>query len=174
MQSQQISCHLRRVLSPEFRAKTIKWVIKQLKPYVDDFDAIAVCGASCLLIGPTVADKLKKNIILVRKECDWNQQPEDGGSHSDHEVEGPRDGRYVIIDDLTETGKTLFGMMSAINNFCEYSKCTGVVLYGFGDYPKGRRKCENQHIAMGKTRLSKCLGPTYSPFLGEIECSQVF
>ena len=95
MQYFQSSSHLYSTLHPDLRANTIQWCVDQLTPHTDKFDAIAVCGASGMLIGSVVADKLGKNIILVRKKSDKN--------HSAYKVEGPKDGRYLVLDDLIET-----------------------------------------------------------------------
>ena len=73
------------------------------------------------MVGPSVADRLGKNLILVRQNK---------GSHSDYLVEGPKDGRYVIIDDLVDTGRTVKRIVHGIHNrLCQYSQCVGMVLY---------------------------------------------
>jgi len=118
----QISSHLQEVLDPNSRAGILGWVLDHLKEHVDEFDAIAVSGSSGLLVGPCVADLLQKNIILVRKPVD--------DTHSSEVVEGPKDGRYIIIDDLIDSGATIQRITRSIRSqLCEYSQCVGMVLY---------------------------------------------
>jgi len=118
----QTSSHLQEVLDPASRAGILGWVMHHLKEHIDEFDAIAVSGCSGLLVGPCVADLLQKNIILVRKEG--------GRTHSEEYVEGPKDGRYIVIDDLTCSGETIRHITSSIKTeLCEHSQCVGVVLY---------------------------------------------
>ena len=52
------------------------------------------------LVAPTIADKLKKNIVLVRKESE--------ARNSDLEVEGHVRQRCVFIDDLIGTSRTFY------------------------------------------------------------------
>ena len=66
------------------------------------FDAIAVTGMSATIIGSIVAHKLYKNIIIVRKINDNKNN-----SHSNFDVEGLKNQRYIFIDDLVHSGGTL-------------------------------------------------------------------
>ena len=120
MQYVETSSHLERVLDPRKRQDTIQWLVDTLKPHVDKFDAIVVCGASGMLLA-SVADVLHKNLILVRKSSD--------DSHSTVPVEGPRDGRYIILDDMIDTGHTIQWMYDTMFSFNQYATCVGIVLY---------------------------------------------
>ena len=132
----QSSSHLFDVLNPEERQNVINWIVQALEGKKDEFDAIAVSGSSGLLVGPSVADHLQKNIILVRTNK---------GGHSDYLVEGPKDGRYVIVDDLIDTGRTVKRIVRGIHTqLCEHSQCVGLVMY---------HSCQRE-IAFGK-RLGK-------------------
>lgn len=121
MQSCEISSHLVNVLDPTHRTDTIDYLKETISPYKDKFDAIVVCGASGMLAGVTIADYFQKDIILVRKP--------DDDSHSLLLVEGVKPGRYIIIDDLISSGKTLTLMNMAMQVHCQYSECVGIVLY---------------------------------------------
>jgi len=108
-------------LNPKTRKDLIEWIYQTLKPHANKFDAIAVCGMSMALVAPTIADRLNKNLILVRK----------GGerTHSDLRVEGVRDGRYIIIDDIIDTGDTLLRVTEQIEKFNKYAVCVCVIQY---------------------------------------------
>lgn len=93
------------------------------------FDAIAVRGMSGMLIGPAVAARLGKDLIVVRKCKD--------GSHSASIVEGVdnwnHDFRYIIVDDFIDSGETLSQIFTQIVIELEdmdiSARCAGVVLY---------------------------------------------
>jgi adenine/guanine phosphoribosyltransferase-like PRPP-binding protein len=118
----QISSHLEDVLHPKLRQDTIRWLFSELYCNRRNFSAIVVCGVSGLVVGPVLADKLEKNLIVVRQHGTM-------GTHGAYVVEGPRDDSYVFIDDLINEGKTLRHVKSSIRRFCRYSKMVGVVLY---------------------------------------------
>lgn len=65
-----------------------------------EFDAIAFTGLSGAVLASAVALKLNKLLYCVRKQGE--------NRHSDYDVEGPLGAlRYIIIDDLIQTGGTL-------------------------------------------------------------------
>ena len=100
--------HVAIMLNPRVRTKAINRAVKMLKPVADKFDSIVCTGVSGLLVAPDVAKKLKKDLLIVRKE---------ENRHSIHVVEGvwePR--RYIIIDDLCESGKSVKRMVEAVTN----------------------------------------------------------
>jgi hypothetical protein len=74
------------------------------------FDAIACIGTSGLLIAPSVADRLKVNLVVVRKEKDAGWQ-----NHSDYHVEGPvLVNRFVFLDDQVSSGRTLTRVLKKV------------------------------------------------------------
>jgi adenine/guanine phosphoribosyltransferase-like PRPP-binding protein len=84
------------------------------------FDAIAVRGLSGLLIGPTVAMMMDKNIVVVRKDID--------DTHSKFRAEGTANGmRYIIVDDFTESGATVCSMLEILST--KGCTCVGLMLY---------------------------------------------
>ena len=84
------------------------------------FDSIACCGTSGMLVVPQIAELLKKNIIVVRKNLDC---------YSDFIIEGPSTKQYVIIDDLICSGKTVKRIIKAIKTETPRSRCMGVYSY---------------------------------------------
>ena len=103
------------------RREVIDRIVKRLKPLSDDFDAIVVCGASMMLISSVVAYKMNKNLILVRKINDDN--------YSGYMVEGLHHQRYIFIDDLISSGKTLKYVLGAVNKFMNGCECVYLGLY---------------------------------------------
>ena len=114
--------HLRPILHPALRKKTIRKCIKTLKKYSDQFDSIAVCGYSMALIAPVVADKLNKSLIIVRKDNEHRA--------SWCEAEGEHSTKYIIIDDLIYSGETYTMVVNKIKeNLVPDAECVGVYLY---------------------------------------------
>jgi orotate phosphoribosyltransferase len=128
------SSYLENVFSsPSRLSKTCTNVIKKLKELGWEFDAIAVRGVSGITIGSIVASRMRKQLIVVRKDGD--------GSHADTRVEGiilGRDFKFVFIDDLICSGetrrKTLEKMLDYKKDrgsFHKY-KYVGTILYNGG------------------------------------------
>lgn len=93
-------------------------------------DTIAVIGASGLLVGTVVAYKLNMDLLVVRKKDDV--------CHSSHKVEGMLGGRYIVIDDIVESGATVAYVVTQIkqadrnvsNRRERYeSRCVGILCY---------------------------------------------
>lgn len=98
------------------RLDSRKRVLAELPRLIDklvgrkNFDAIAVLGTSGLLIGPSLADKMGKELLVVRKQND--------GAHSSRQVEGGNVGvgfRYIVVDDLVASGKTIQNAVKAVD-----------------------------------------------------------
>lgn len=79
-----------------------------LSEHIDEFDCIAVRGTSGMLIGPTLAYDLNKRLCVVRKRLQ--------NSHAETllETNMHRFDRYIIVDDLIDTGATFREMNGAI------------------------------------------------------------
>lgn len=116
----QISCSHEQVLfNLHQRDFTVKKLIRILKPKVDEFDAICASGYSSALIAPIIADKLKKNIVLVRKPSE--------SRHSRYAVEGISNQRCLFLDDLISSGKTISHVHKKLKDIdCSIA---GIVLY---------------------------------------------
>jgi adenine/guanine phosphoribosyltransferase-like PRPP-binding protein len=98
--------------------KCIDLACRALSGY--DFDAIAFSGMSGALIGPPVALKLGKSMILVRKDSD--------DTHSDYKVEGDCSvRRYVILDDFIRSGGTKNHIKERVEAFTNGAECLGVL-----------------------------------------------
>lgn len=84
------------------------------------YDTIAFSGMSGAMIGPILAMRLGKEMVLVRKPKD--------DTHSSHKVEGyPDVTNYIIVDDFTCTGDTAERIQREMYKFAPNAKCLGVV-----------------------------------------------
>jgi adenine/guanine phosphoribosyltransferase-like PRPP-binding protein len=111
--------HLEKLFDIKSRTIIVKELIALLKPHLDEFDAIAVSGYSMALVVPILAYKLKKEIILVRKDSEER--------HSSHNVEGKSDQRVVFVDDLISSRSTYNHVEKGLRTI----DCTivGIVMY---------------------------------------------
>lgn len=88
-----------------------------------DFDAIAFTGLSGAVLASAVALRLNKLMYCVRKPGE--------NRHSDYEVEGPLGSlRYVIIDDLIQTGGTIRRIIAQVRHHSNgEAELVGIWLY---------------------------------------------
>lgn len=115
------SSHTCRVLNHKIRNKIIIKAVCDLRKIKDDFDSIACCGTSGLMVVPQVAELLNKNIIIIRKKHDK--------CYSDFTVEGVKPFRYIILDDLICSGNTLWYIRRSIEDEYARVKCVGFYSY---------------------------------------------
>ena len=111
--------HEAELFTTKTRTEIVKTLIKILNPRKKEFDAIAISGYSMAMISPIVADKLKKNLVLVRKPSELRI--------SSYGVEGLHNQRCIIIDDLICTGNTFRRVLDGLKKI----DCTpvGFVVY---------------------------------------------
>lgn len=108
--------HLIAFINPKLAKRTVAGCVKQLKDL--EFDAIAFRGLSGALIAPTVAMRMGKTLIAVRKG---------EKSHSSNMVEGDRAARrYVIIDDFIASGATVEAILDGVHKWAPKAECIGV------------------------------------------------
>jgi orotate phosphoribosyltransferase len=104
---------------PQF-AKLITRMTRKLKKYDADYDAIAFSGQSGSAVAYPLSLTLKKPLICVRK----------GKSHSSYRMEGAHDvERYIIVDDLIDSGTTMRRIMRQIKASDKPAKCVRIFLY---------------------------------------------
>ena len=94
------------------RALVIKDVVRRIREFMKitgtKIDTIAFRGMSGALIAPTVADRLKIPMVMIRKG---------ENTHGKH-VEGKTKeiNNYIIIDDFVATGATIESIISAVED----------------------------------------------------------
>ena len=110
--------HTTMLLNPKTRNKIILQCVNDLKKYSSEFDAIACCGTSGLLVVPQITEILKKNIIVVRKKNEKRYSP--------FQYEGVVPKNYIIVDDLICSGSTIKHILSTIRQDCPRTNCMGV------------------------------------------------
>lgn len=132
------SDYLHNVLDVTRLPKTIDAIVETIRKSRIDFDAIAFRGMSGALIAPSIAVKLHKALIMVRKEKEF--------SHSPYTVEGYHSSypfKYIIIDDLICSGETIRTIIDKLTKSPShhFGKCKAVFIYrregneGFTNFP---------------------------------------
>ena len=113
--------HTTQILNHRVRNKIIIRAVCDLRKMINNFDSIACCGVSGLMVVPQIAELLDKHILLVRKDSEQR--------YSDFSIEGVSPYRYVIIDDLICSGNTIRHIKRHIKEEHPRSKCVGVYCY---------------------------------------------
>lgn len=117
---------LQPVLCPGGLKTEVARAVKALKQV--EFDAIAFTGLSGAVLASAVALNMGKLLYCVRKADDKSR-------HSDYDVEGPLGAlRYIIIDDLIQTGGTLSRIIQQVRKHSADCPATlvGIWLYRHG------------------------------------------
>jgi adenine/guanine phosphoribosyltransferase-like PRPP-binding protein len=116
--------YLGRIWAPEAMEARILHAIESLKDV--DFDTIAVTGLSGTLFGITLAHRLHKNFLVIRKAG--------AKSHSWIAVEGQLGHKWLFVDDLIDSGATLARVMLAVAKLVpRYQECDYVGAYLYSD-----------------------------------------
>lgn len=117
----QGASHTCQVLNHKARNKVIIKAVCNLRKIADEFDSIACCGVSGLVVVPQIAELLNKHITVIRKP--------DEQCYSDFPMEGVTPFRYVIVDDLVCSGSTIKHIKNIIYEDCPKAQCIGVYCY---------------------------------------------
>jgi len=91
--------------------KTVRKTTKALRDHDDEFDSIAVSGMSGVIVGVPVALRLKKPLIVVRKESDNSHHG--GGEIINRQGIGER---VLFLDDFVSSGETQDYVTDKIEN----------------------------------------------------------
>lgn len=117
----QGASHTCSVLNHKNRNKIIIKTVCDLRKIADNFDSIACCGISGLMVVPQIAEILNKNIVIIRKP--------DEKRYSDFWIEGVAPFRYVIVDDLICSGNTVKWIKQTIYEDNPKARCVGLYCY---------------------------------------------
>ena len=79
--------------------KVVREAVANLRPVASEFDTLVGTGFSGGLIIPTLALRLKKKFVLIRKESDDSH-------HGSGRLLGELGERWIFVDDFTSTGTT--------------------------------------------------------------------
>ena len=134
----QGASHTCQILNHKARNKIIIEAICKLRKIASEFDTIACCGVSGLMVVPQIAELLNKHILIVRK---------DEKRYSEFRTEGVAPFRYVVIDDLICSGTTIKNITNNIKEEYPRAKCIGVYCYlpeecGYSADKQGSKLCE--------------------------------
>jgi adenine/guanine phosphoribosyltransferase-like PRPP-binding protein len=101
-------------------------------PKFGSVDLIVGTGISGILVLLPVSMQSGIPYAAIRKPIDAEESHHDGGSHSTRCVESINNTnihRYVIIDDLIDTGNTIGRIMEAMTSWNVHCRCVGIILY---------------------------------------------
>ena len=112
--------HTSLILNHKVRNKIIIKAVCDLRKIKDEFDTIACCGVSGLMVVPQIAELLDKHILVVRK----NEK-----CYSEFRMEGVAPFRYVVVDDLICSGGTVKRIKNTIKDDFARARCVGVYCY---------------------------------------------
>lgn len=89
-----------------------------------EYDTLAATGLSGTVFAARVADSLGKKLCIVRKDGDRH-------NHAPQMVHGFVGGRYLFVDDLISTGRTLRRVLNALNaHWADGATFVGAYEYG--------------------------------------------
>ena len=117
----QGASHTCRVLNHKERNKIIIKAVCDLRKISKEFDSIACCGTSGLMVVPQVAELLDKHIVLIRKQSEK--------CYSEFNIEGVAPFRYIILDDLICSGNTVRYISRTISDEYSRARCVGLYCY---------------------------------------------
>lgn len=116
------------------RQSQIRRAVRAIREQNLDFDSIVCTGISGIIAAPTIAERLKKRLVIVRK---------DETSHGEQVESIGQINKYLIIDDFIETGETLNRIMEILEDYPYLNgKPVGAYLYAqqarglFKDYQR--------------------------------------
>lgn len=124
-------------LDLSLRKYVITRLVKEIKKSGVKFDAIVFRGMSGALVAPSVADKMKKPLVVCRKKDNHHS------SYSVEYIEGWFE-NFIIIDDLISSGETILTILKMIDDEWDERndeakqylkkevarpKCVGIFLY---------------------------------------------
>lgn len=125
-----------RYLNPGRLNELVNCSAKRLEKI--DFDTIAVCGISGLLIGSPLAMVTKKTLLIVRKPDEPTRGRamfaqlinDEAANNAGRSIIGAgKNQKILLLDDHIVTGTTLGYMVSNIEEHCTNAALVGLFLY---------------------------------------------
>lgn len=122
--------YLKTIFNRELREKSIDIIMSGLKDV--DFDSFVITGVSGIAFGAVLADRMGKEITIVRKS--------DDSSHSWCKVENiHKNMKVIFLDDFIETGTTLINVLMTLKGEGSYFNAEnflGIQTYHISDANK--------------------------------------
>lgn len=118
-----VPSHTSEILNPTSRKKAAQVAIEKIQQVAKHFSHIAVCGYSGSVIGSIVANHFGKQLAIVRKEGEG--QIRRAGRNELDVLDFHECTKYLIIDDIVASGKTVERIVSKLGK----SKLYGIYLY---------------------------------------------
>lgn len=103
--------HTRKIFNPPTFQSVCEWAIDQIID-LGNIEAIAACGHSGLPLAGALSYALGLHLIAVRRQGDMPI----GDKRIINTSNGTPYQRYVIVDDLVHSGKTMMHMIQQIHN----------------------------------------------------------
>lgn len=100
-----------------------------LRPHLDKFDVIVVCGISGVSVGAPVSIRLRKPLLVVRKAEDRNGHHIGGEIVGYHHLYRSEPVRYLVLDDFIATGRTLGYIRSRVTDESADAQNVGLCQY---------------------------------------------
>ncbi len=107
--------------------RVVRRTTRDLRPHLDEFDAIAVTGVSGDSVGFPVALRLRKPIVSVRKESGQHHQW-DGGDVAGYQGL-PENARVLFLDDFVASGATRGRVERALGQLKGNPRLVGQYMY---------------------------------------------
>lgn len=120
-----IASHMGEYLAHDERSERIRAALKCIKSWQSAgggnfFEAIAYRGQSGAITASIIAHKLRKPLILIRKEGDKG--------HSYYTFEGPITIKnYLIVDDFMSSGETFDAIVTKMEEHAPQAICKGML-----------------------------------------------
>lgn len=118
------SGYLNKAFNPKARRKVIRELTQGIRESELCFQAVACRGTSGAMIAPSVADKLNKLVMFVRKSLSDSHGRQLVEVYTDNDID-----TYIIIDDQICTGDTICSIIDEVKLKFPRSKCLGIFLY---------------------------------------------
>ena len=96
---------------------------------VISFDTLILTGISGIVLGSLVAERLGKDITIVRRDAEMTSRWGEGRCHSSTYVEGLVIGKGILFDDQIDTGKTAKRVDQTLKEHAPELGLTHIYLY---------------------------------------------
>src|SRR5574343_392632 len=131
--------YLNGIFNNNLFKKNVKDITDFLKTRAKEFDGFVIRGMSSAIITGAVAARLRKPVVLIRKD--------DDSTHSETKIEGYNNvKRYVFIHDFISIGQTVDIVRNKMHCF-NNGKMMGIVLFHLHHKPNNCKSfCKDKNV----------------------------